>query len=84
MRAERKGPLLPPQHISHAGGEPRTLTPNPRLDTHASRPDSRHSSATGGWWVGAKILAKPRMLESAVALRHGRRSNPARVTNVGY
>ena len=52
MRAERKGPLLPPQHISHAGREPRTLTPNPRPDTRPADPPSRphqcHRGMVGG------------------------------------
>ena len=56
MRAERKGPLLPPQHISHAGREPRTLTPKPRLDTHASHPDSRPLQCHRGMVGGEKTL----------------------------
>ena len=61
MRAERKGPLLPPQHISHAGREPRTLTPDPRLDTHASHPDSRPLQCHRGMVGGEKKL--PAMVE---------------------
>ena len=61
MRAERKGPLLPPQHISHAGREPRTLTPKPRLDTHASHPDSRPLQCHRGMVGGEKML--PAMVE---------------------
>ena len=55
MRAERKGPLLPPQHISHAGREPRTPTPQPEAG-HPSQPTLplAHPSATGGWRVGSK------------------------------
>ena len=85
MRAERKGPLLPPQHISHAGREPRTLTPNPRPDTRPADPTSRphqcHRGMVGG---DVKVAHAAHDRRVADALRR-RRSNPARVnSNVSY
>ena len=78
MRAERKGPLLTPQHISHAGREPRTLTPNPRPDTRPADPPSRPHQCHRGMVGGDVKVAHAAHDRASTAVR---RSNAARVNS---
>ena len=82
MRAERKGPLLPPQHISHAGREPRTPTPQPEAG-HPSQPTLplAHPVPPGdGGWEAKTRRAAHRVSRRLRRSRHSNRS--ARGTEV--
>ena len=81
MRAERKGPLLPPRHISHAGREPRTLTPTRGWTLMPATLTLTHPSATGGWWAGRKLCPAPRSCRHWRSRQHRSSGCNANFTN---